>query len=771
MKTFLRQLLILSIVFLFSRNTIAQTSCSWQQGDYYTRSQFVWNGITSWYANYNTVYAAQSGIVEVGIPGTSGYSLRFSAGDRVNDFFIQSGTPAALNADNFDGTSSSSGQLGGEVLALMLNIDFSDAGFLSGNSSVPFGDLILQDLSQFNYGPLPELDGLTVKEVSAIANFMLGGGSSTFEFSTMTYLVASLNASFIDGTPSLFAQDHLKRGWSDGEMQTRNQVAWDNTNDWYPTYNSYYAPIFGLLYAGLPNPSSYYLMRFTGPDKITSYLVASGTSAPLNADFDDPTATTSGQFGGEVVALRLNVDFSDAGFMTGNLNSPFGGLLLNNLTTIPELNGKSVRHVLSIADTLLSGGTAAVGFSLEFVNVLAELNAAFLNGTPSQFAQDHLLRGWSNGDFLTYRINDFDIAVDPNGYFTSQNFNAVFFSTLAVLRVGLTDGTGYYIAFNGIERVREYLPPIGPAGALTSSILNPTSTPAGVFGGNMVALALNIAFADYGIFPGNLTIRFGDLQLYGLTDALASLNGFSVRQFYALSCIALGGGSTPYSYNDLSVLALELSHSFSNNKVTEWGQQHLALPCEITPANHCPVTTSSNVSTPVGTAINIQLQASDEDNDALTYSISQNPSHGTVSVSATGLATYTPAAGYSGTDQFKFKASDGTCDAEGTVNITIVVCPKLKGDWKNNPNAWPANATPMLLGTQSYTKNQLLVILNTAVGTGPKADASLILAHQLIAAKLNIANGAQPPASVTANISSADALIGGNTIPMKIKPN
>ncbi len=101
-----------------------------------------------------------------------------------------------------------------------------------------------------------------------------------------------------------------------------------------------------------------------------------------------------------------------------------------------------------------------------------------------------------------------------------------------------------------------------------------------------------------------------------------------------------------------------------------------------------------------------------------------------------------------------------------------VVCPKSQGYWKNHPSEWPASALPMMLGTSNtYTKQQLRKILNTAVGTGTKADASLILAHQLIAAKLNIAAGAIAPASVSSAIAAADAAIGGSLIPMKIRPN
>jgi hypothetical protein len=85
-------------------------------------------------------------------------------------------------------------------------------------------------------------------------------------------------------------------------------------------------------------------------------------------------------------------------------------------------------------------------------------------------------------------------------------------------------------------------------------------------------------------------------------------------------------------------------------------------------------------------------------------------------------------------------------------------CPQPQGYWKNNPDQWPVNM--LTLGNQSYTQSQLLIILKTPVGTGKNADASLILADQLIAAKLNIANGADGT-PVTSTILDADTLLSG----------
>jgi hypothetical protein len=55
----------------------------------------------------------------------------------------------------------------------------------------------------------------------------------------------------------------------------------------------------------------------------------------------------------------------------------------------------------------------------------------------------------------------------------------------------------------------------------------------------------------------------------------------------------------------------------------------------------------------------------------------------------------------------------------------------------------------------------LLSILNTP----PAGNGLITLAHQLIAARLNIANGADATPAVAAAIGAADALIGGLVIP------
>jgi hypothetical protein len=71
---------------------------------------------------------------------------------------------------------------------------------------------------------------------------------------------------------------------------------------------------------------------------------------------------------------------------------------------------------------------------------------------------------------------------------------------------------------------------------------------------------------------------------------------------------------------------------------------------------------------------------------------------------------------------------------------------------------WPV--TSLLLGTVSYDVSQLISILDTpAAGNG-----LIVLAHQLIAAKLNVAAGADPT-DVAGAIAAADTLIGSQVVP------
>jgi hypothetical protein len=79
-------------------------------------------------------------------------------------------------------------------------------------------------------------------------------------------------------------------------------------------------------------------------------------------------------------------------------------------------------------------------------------------------------------------------------------------------------------------------------------------------------------------------------------------------------------------------------------------------------------------------------------------------------------------------------------------------CTLTQGYWKTHPEAWPVDS--LTLGATSYTAAELRSLLLTA----PRGDASLILAHQLIAAELNAASGA----SDSSDLAAAHAWLSAN---------
>jgi hypothetical protein len=117
--------------------------------------------------------------------------------------------------------------------------------------------------------------------------------------------------------------------------------------------------------------------------------------------------------------------------------------------------------------------------------------------------------------------------------------------------------------------------------------------------------------------------------------------------------------------------------------------------------------------------------------------------------------------------QYYFAAKANGANGEPDSDLSVIVadqttvsqnCTYTVGYWKNHEEAWPTNS--LTLGTVVYTKTELLAILNESVG----GNGLISLAHQLIAAKLNILQGADPSAAA-ATIAAADAQIGGLVIP------
>lgn len=174
--------------------------------------------------------------------------------------------------------------------------------------------------------------------------------------------------------------------WARGQMHTASQPAWGDAN----------SPA-GLLLAG--SFASRYgagglvvgyetTMTFTTASAVFAYLPALGPINTLFLDQVNPVVSSTGELGGEVVALKLNVDLSAE---LGNV-MPLGAVRICNFGAIPVLNGQTIDQFLTTANFVLSGGNASLTpAGVHFVARL--LNTSFVNGYVSDFAQVVLFPG------------------------------------------------------------------------------------------------------------------------------------------------------------------------------------------------------------------------------------------------------------------------------------------------------------------------------------------------------------------------------------------
>jgi len=174
-----------------------------EPGEYCTFSQGGWGSnpvsLPGKIRDQNFVAIYPSGL-EVGILGLSGYSMKFTSSGAVQAYLPEGGPPAKLTSDLLNPTSSASGVYGGQVTALRLNVNYSAAGVLPISSqflpSQPLGALKLCNFEEND--PYVALDGLTISQVLAEAEKVLGGGASSYGYTVpqMNTLVEQLVLAF-----------------------------------------------------------------------------------------------------------------------------------------------------------------------------------------------------------------------------------------------------------------------------------------------------------------------------------------------------------------------------------------------------------------------------------------------------------------------------------------------------------------------------------------------------------------------------------------------
>jgi subtilisin-like proprotein convertase family protein len=89
--------------------------------------------------------------------------------------------------------------------------------------------------------------------------------------------------------------------------------------------------------------------------------------------------------------------------------------------------------------------------------------------------------------------------------------------------------------------------------------------------------------------------------------------------------------------------------------------------------NDAPIAVDDSATTDQDVAKTIDVLANDTDVDSVTLAVTDatNGANGTVAVNSDGTVTYTPNAGFYGTDSFDYTVSDGTATDRGTVTIDV----------------------------------------------------------------------------------------------------
>jgi uncharacterized repeat protein (TIGR01451 family) len=184
----------------------------------------------------------------------------------------------------------------------------------------------------------------------------------------------------------------------------------------------------------------------------------------------------------------------------------------------------------------------------------------------------------------------------------------------------------------------------------------------------------------------------------GVAASLAVLGNDSDANGDALTAILVGGpghgtltlnadGTGTYTPTPGWVGTDTFTYRVSDGSATS------ALATVSVKVNGAPVAVDDTATTPTGVAATIGVRGNDSDpnTDPISLSAVTAPAHGSVVIDAGGTVTYTPAAGFAGSDSFDYTITDGSLTATATVTVTVTnAAPTAAADTASTPVDTPA---------------------------------------------------------------------------------
>ncbi len=372
-------------------------------------------------------------------------------------------------------------------------------------------------------------------------------------------------------------------------------------------------------------------------------------------------------------AITLAASDADGNTLTYSVvTQPASGTLTGtapNLTYTPVTGfSGTTSFTYKANDGTLDSGIATVTITVgTSTNTTPVANNQFVT-TTEDTAKAITLTGTDAdaGNTLTYAIvtqpahGNLTGTASSRTYTPAANYNGTdSFSFTVTDNIGATSGTATVVI--QVSAVND--PPVASAQSLST----PEST----------ALAITLAGSD----PEGYAVTY---QVSG-TPGHGTLTGTAPNLTYTPTTYYNGGDSLSFTVTD--------SEGVVSSAAT--------VSITVTPVNQAPVALNRSLPVTLNTATAIVLDATDVDNDPLTYTVLSQPAHGTLTGTAPNLS-YTPAAGYNSTDSFTFKVNDGTVDSGNiaTVYLSVgAVAPGIYSEFFQQPpnlNPWPdmANLLP-----------------------------------------------------------------------------